>query len=342
MDQWAGSHELVTALLENPFTSDKDYSDILWNRWKAQSTHLTIECVRVTLYSQILNRHFSHGPSTSLVNGALNIPSYWLQQYPLPIQVTEVPSLSSQPSLQNTLLRGDVLVLLCNPLTTPLPTLITKTGYMLRRPTTVLILTSAGASDHVLEHVKRELAAAGCKPRNVLTVDALRALDAISALKSDPSSSAAIQRYQNDFTGSRISTFSEVLGEMLGSKDSRRVSLSDIRTRTALVQMNSALHASAHSVAQARTAIDRVFAGASELQSQVEEVRVRSDEVLAESGVDEALLRGSKEMKTLLDSLTWPTVIWRVDEIDTLVGSALESHWCRELESQVCHIDPFY
>jgi hypothetical protein len=82
--------------------------------------------------------------------------------------------------------------------------------------------------------------------------------------------------------------------------------------------------------------IDRVFTGASELQSQVEEVRAKTDrEVLVESGIDEALLRGSKEMKVLLESLTWLKMIWRIDEIDSLVSSALDGHWCRELENQV-------
>ncbi|OAX39122.1 hypothetical protein K503DRAFT_717128 [Rhizopogon vinicolor AM-OR11-026] len=318
-DQWAGSQELVTALLENPFTSDEDYSDILRNRWKNQSAYLTID----------------HGPSTSLVNGALAIPSSWLQQYPLPIRVTEIASLSSQATLQKTLLEGDALVLICNPLTTPLATLISKAGYILQRSKTILLLTASGASEHALGHVKKELAAAGCQPGKVLAVDPVRALDAISALKSNTSSPSAIRMYQNDFTGSRISIFSEVLGEMLGSKDSGHVSLLDIRTQTALMQMRSALCASARSVNQARATIDRVFTGTSELQSQVEEVCAKTDEVLTESGVDQALLRSSKEMKTLLDSLTWPKMIWRVDEIDTLVGSALEGYWCRELESQL-------
>jgi len=291
----------------------------------------------------MLNRHFSHGSSTSLVNGSLTIPSSWLQQYPLPIQVTEIPSLSSQPTFQKTLLKGDVLVLICNPLTTPLPTLIAKANYILKRSKTILLLTASGASEHALERVKKELVAAGCKPGKVLAVDPIRALDAISALKSDLSSPSVIQRYQNDFTGSRISILNEVLGEMLGSKEKekQRVTLLDIRTRTALMQMKSALCASAQSVTEARATIDRVFTGASELQSQVEEVYAKADEVLTDSGVDKALLRDSKEMKTLLDSLTWPKMIWCVDEIDTLVGSALERHWCRELESEVCRHGTF-
>lgn len=139
--------------------------------------------------------------------------------------------------------------------------------------------------------------------------------------------------------GSRISLLGDVLAGMLGLKDSGRTSslLLAIRTQSALIQMRSALYASARSVSQARVAIDRVFTGASELQSQVEEVRARTDrEVLVESGIDEALLRGSKEMKAVLESLTWLKMVWRVDEIDSLVSSALDRYWCRELENQVC------
>lgn len=139
--------------------------------------------------------------------------------------------------------------------------------------------------------------------------------------------------------GSRISLLGDVLAGMLGLKDSGRTSslLLAIRTQSALIQMRSALYASARSVSQARVVIDRVFIGASELQSQVEEVRARTDrEVLVESGIDEALLRGSKEMKAVLESLTWLKMVWRVDEIDSLVSSALDRYWCRELENQVC------
>ncbi|KAG1746291.1 hypothetical protein EDD22DRAFT_918270 [Suillus occidentalis] len=308
-DQWAGSHELITALLENPFTTDEAYSDILRNRWKNQSAYLTID----------------HGFLTSLVNGTLSIPASWLQQYPFPIQLTEIPSLSSHSSFPKTLLKGDVLILLCNPLTNHLPTLISTTKHILQRPNTILVLTTSSASEHALDHISKELAAANCTPGKILAADPIRALEAVSALKLDPSSPAAIQRYQNDFMGSRISLLGDVVAGMLGSKDSDRTSLpssllSAIRTR----------------IFQARVAIDRIFTCASELQSQVEEVRARTDrEVLVESGIDEALLRGSKEMKALLGSLTWLKMIWRVDEIDSLVSSALDKYWCRELESQL-------
>jgi hypothetical protein len=288
--------------------------------------------------TDILNRH---GFSTSLVNGTLAIPASWLQQYPFPIQLTEISSLSSHSSLSKTLLKGDVLILLCNPLTNHLPTLISNAQHILQRPNTILVLTTSSASEHALDHISKELAAANCTPGKILAADPIRALEAISALKSDPSSPAAIQRYQDDFIGSRISLLGDVVAGMLGLKDSGRTSLPSslllaIRTRSALIQMRSALYASARSVSQARIAIDRIFTGASELQSQVEEVRARTDrEVLVESGIDEALLRGSKEMKALLESLTWLKMIWRVDEIDSLVSSALDRHWCRDLENQV-------
>ncbi|KAG1798322.1 hypothetical protein EV424DRAFT_1546346 [Suillus variegatus] len=227
------------------------------------------------------------------VNGTLNIPASWLQQYPFPIQLTEISSLSSYSSLPKTLLKGDI-----------------RTRY--------LFLTASSTSEHALDYISKELAAANCTPGKILAVDPIRALEAVSALKADPSSPAAIQRYQEDFMGSRISLLGDVLAGMLGLKDSGRTSslLLAIRTQSALIQMRSALYASARSVSQARVVIDRVFIGASELQSQVEEVRARTDrEVLVESGIDEALLR--------------------VDEIDSLVSSALDRYWCRELENQL-------
>ncbi|KAG2099121.1 hypothetical protein BD769DRAFT_1512126 [Suillus cothurnatus] len=302
-DQWAGSHELITALLENPFTTDETYSDILRNRWKNQSPYLTID----------------HRSSISLVNGNLTIPASWLQQYPFPIQLTEISSISSHPSLAKNAPQ--------------------RRRINLPLPNTILVLTASSTSGHALDCISKELAAANCTPGNILAVDPIRALEAVSALKSDPSSPAAIQRYQDDFMGSRISLLGDVLARMLGLKDSMASSSSlllAIRARSAVIQMQSALYASARSVSQARVAIDHVFTGASELESQVEEVRARTDrEVLVESGIDEALLRGSKEMKALLESLTWLKMIWRVDEMDSLVSSALDRLWCREFENQL-------
>ncbi|KAG2124489.1 hypothetical protein BD769DRAFT_1669339 [Suillus cothurnatus] len=190
-------------------------------------------------------------------------------------------------------LTGGVLIFLCNPLTTPLPTLIFNTQHILRRPDTILVLTAPSASGHALDCISKELAAANCTPRKILAVDPIRALEAVSTLKSDPSSSAVIQRYQDDFMGSRISFLGDVLARMLGLKDSTRMVSSSslllaIRARSAVIQMLCALYTSARSVSQARIAIDRVFTGASELELQVEEVRVRTDrEVLVESGIDD-------------------------------------------------------
>lgn len=42
-NKWAGSHELVTALLEDPFSSDPTYTDILRNRWKNAPSCVNIE-----------------------------------------------------------------------------------------------------------------------------------------------------------------------------------------------------------------------------------------------------------------------------------------------------------
>lgn len=42
-NKWAGSHSLITALLEDPFSSDPTYTDILRNRWKNAPSCVNIE-----------------------------------------------------------------------------------------------------------------------------------------------------------------------------------------------------------------------------------------------------------------------------------------------------------
>ncbi|KAG1844370.1 hypothetical protein F4604DRAFT_1689126 [Suillus subluteus] len=108
-------------------------------------------------------------------------------------------------------------------------------------------------------------------------------------------SSAAIQKYQYDCTGSRISLFRDVLAGMLGSKEWTRA----LSSPSLLLDIRSEC-----SDANAMQVICN--------HKSTQEVRARADrEVLVESGVGETPLHGLKEMKALLDSLTWLKMIWR-------------------------------
>ncbi|KAH7925514.1 hypothetical protein BV22DRAFT_1064712 [Leucogyrophana mollusca] len=329
VDEWSGSRDLITALLEDPFTSDETYSDIVRNRWKNHPHSIVIE----------------HGSSTALANHSeearLSVPSPWLQHFSFPVQLCEYPALSSGSGrYSHKLVDGDVLVLLWNALTTPLPALVASVGHLLRRPNTFLVISPSTSSDHLLTHVAKTLSDTGIKPGKILSIDPARALSGLSSLKSNPTSPTAVLKYQDDFLGSQLSTLSQSLAEYFGAGGSDNASLARLRTQTALAQIRSALEAGSASVARAHGAINVVCEGARELRRRVEELRARVElEVLGASGdtgrVEKALKDGTKEMQILLDSLSWWKMLWRVDEVGVMVGGALDKHWCKELESQL-------
>ncbi|KIJ67783.1 hypothetical protein HYDPIDRAFT_25255 [Hydnomerulius pinastri MD-312] len=303
-DERAGSNELVTALLEDPFSVDPTYSDILRNRWSNDPSSVDIEHGKPAAYS-----------------GRLTSPSTWLQQFSHDVQLSELPDLTSLSAISteadSLLLSSDVLVLLCDPLTTSLSDLTSRARHLLNRPNTVLVLTSAFFSEDHHGSVSETLSKLGCNPARILFVDHKRALDAITLLQANPGSPSAIDRYSADTLSSRISTIGTAVGEVLRLRDTSDTSLLGLRTQTALAQVYSALAASFRSVEDAENEIIRVVGSLEELRAEVQQIRQRTEaEVLGkEDRVGKALVQSAKEMKELLDSLPFWKMLWRVDEI---------------------------
>jgi hypothetical protein len=51
-----------------------------------------------------------------------------------------------------------------------------------------------------------------------------------------------------------------------------------------------------------------------------------------------ALEDAGKEMREVMDRLTWWKMVWRVDEISHIITQAMQRTWCRNLERQVRNI----
>jgi len=51
--------------------------------------------------------------------------------------------------------------------------------------------------------------------------------------------------------------------------------------------------------------------------------------------VTEAIVKAEKDMRKVMDSLTWWRTVWRVDEIGDIVTYAVENAWCKDLERHV-------
>lgn len=168
--------------------------------------------------------------------------------------------------------------------------------------------------------------------------------------KSDPGSSLAVQRYQDNFVGSQVSTVTVALRERFSSgPNPSEVSL---RTRTSLAQIQAALSTVRTSLKCARKDMDTVSLAVSGLNDRIEEAKVRvHQDVFGRSSasgskpnvegdaVVDALQEAGKDVRVVMDRLTWWRMVWRVDEISLIVSQAVQQAWCRDLEKQVSIIE---
>lgn len=172
-------------------------------------------------------------------------------------------------------------------------------------------------------------------------MDPPRAVAAIEALPADPRSSATVQRYQDDFTGSRVSTLTAVLKSRFASGSNH------IRTQTALAQIRFTLATSHNTIRNAKRELETLSAAIGHLRDRIEETKIRvQGDILGRQEGDKvvtALDNARKELSVVMDRLSWFRMVSRVDEISHIVGQAIEKAWCQELEKQVTPpwLDPY-
>lgn len=180
----------------------------------------------------------------------------------------------------------------------------------------------------------------GCQPGHILFVDPRQALGAVTALQANPTSPPTIDRYQRDALGSRISTIAVAINETLRPKNLTETSMLHLRQETALSQVHGPLSASFWSIEAAEKDIDRTAGKIDVVLTGVQRVRENARyDIFGKPGeenkVENALSLSTKDMNTLLGSLSFWKMVWRVDEIGALVSTAVQGQWCKGLESQV-------
>lgn len=281
----------------------------------------------------------SYGFSPSDKPASLRTPSNWLRQYPVPLEIRELPTTQLQdaePSAYyKTLFSSDIPIIVCNPATTSLATLRSNLSAILHHGHAVLVTVSSGEPDPAyMDYVAKQL------PRSlsVVFVDPSRALNATRTLSAEPGSSVAVQRYQDNYNASGISKFSSLIAEKLSVTSSGGVHA--LYALTAQEQIKACLSSCQATLKAASREVDTVDCARYSLQDDVTELEARiGKEVLGmESGseVKKALNRAKHEVKTTMDRLTWWRCVWRVDDIGDTVKGAVDKAWCRELESRVC------
>ncbi|KZT10701.1 uncharacterized protein LAESUDRAFT_721067 [Laetiporus sulphureus 93-53] len=326
-DDLSGARELVSALLEDPFASESQ-KELLHSRWRRPKDQKDAIVMQST-------------PSTQDDLKVLQVQSTWLQQFGLPVQLlelasplTELSSRAEQSGVKDLIL-ADIPVIVCNPASTPLPSLLSRTELPLDHPNAVLVLTTTTPSAELAARLR-----VSGRDLRILFVDPLRALSALRVLSSAPSSTRAIQQYQDDFGGSNVSSVTKAVAASVhaGVHGIPPTSVIDaLHTQTVQAVVRDALAACGSVIKDAQGEVDSVRNEVSWRRGRMEETKaILGRQVFGGNGdgdeVVHALQQSQKDIQSVMDSLTWWKLPWRVDDVQEVLLTAVDRSWCTDLE----------
>lgn len=326
-DDLSGAQELVTALLDHPFSNDAQRAAIQ-NRWK--DTRAGIESVSV-----------QYGAPSLSEPGSLRVQSAWLQQFGVPLEVLELRAPATEGKAVKTLLSADVPIIVCNSATTPLPSLLTRLAPVLAHPNAVLVLTSSSGSEALINRI-RSL----CEhDLTILFIDPSRALKALRILSSAPSSSTAVEKYQENFTASNLSKLTEAVSHAIvdaARGTSSFAVVQNLHAQTAHSIVQNSLSACQSVLQTARHEVDELCTQVSALRARAEEVRVKAArEVFGPAdgsksdAIQTSLDKSRRDIKPTMDSLTWWKLLLRPDDVGDTVLTIVDQVWCKDLEHRL-------
>ncbi|CAA7261738.1 unnamed protein product [Cyclocybe aegerita] len=343
LDEWSGSQEFVTALLAYPLSSDKTRSEALLSRWKDISQS---------------KLDILHGADVNSGQSAFQFSSPYLSQFTAPIEIIEHrASHESASALSDILARpefyeADIPILVSNPLITPLSTILSA-----QLPSNaIVVLSSSTSQEDVNQIIQREQATASpsrhkpdkrtIQQPHFTAADPKRAARAICTLQGDPNTLSAIENFQYDYVGSRLSAITQTLKEKL---DDPKAPLNTVRAKLALARIHDTLSMTFTSIHQLRREVDQAFIDSSNLRERIEQLNARIEgDVFGrqEEGtganakehgdeVGSAIKHAQKEMSQVMGQLTWWRMVSRVDEISSIVAAAVTMTWCHDLEKKL-------
>jgi hypothetical protein len=239
--------------------------------------------------------------------------------------VVELPSSDISRHLE-TLLAADFPVLVVNPITTPLTSLTSAHRLILSHPNSILVITGVQTPE-IDSFVKSVFV----EPE-VLYINPGHALKSLQVFRVDPSSLKSIDAYQYGSIVSGIHELTKVI-------KTRFEAVEDIQKSTAISILERALIASRAAIQAAKLDTDRICDTISHLKTRIEDAKARVEgDVLRTAGRDDimdALEKAKREVQLVLDDLKWWKLLWRVDDVGEIAGSAVDRAWCKGLEHQV-------
>ena len=273
----------------------------------------------------------------------------------MPVEVTEfaLSSTGVLPDFESAkaLFTADVPIILCNPISTPVATTITSPTLPLTRENAILaVLSPSPAHPATAAHSSQVDSLASQKSLRIVFVDPVRALHGLEMLDSGVASPMAVQRYQDDFSGSNVSSITHTVKEILTHSQGDPSSVPSstrvvaVHTQTGRALISEALATSGAVLHKAGLEADAVLTATSALRDQMEEAKAKVHlEVFGVEGKDgdeiaKAVAQAKKSVQPTLDALQWYKLFWRVDDIREVVTAAVDRAWCRDLERKVSSV----
>ncbi|KAJ3866620.1 hypothetical protein EV359DRAFT_36204 [Lentinula novae-zelandiae] len=314
-DQWAGTEQLVTALLEQPFLPDDSLNKAVRSRWDMR------EDKKITI---------AYGKEIQWRGSTLYLPSSFLLQFPFPVEIEEYSLQHHTPSSDHEGLppeawfNSDLPVVLCNPVTDRLP------FSPLKNPNTIRVLTSGIPiqNDH---------------PPRTIFIDPLRAVHGLAALRNASYSQVDVQRYQDDYVGSGIPMLTSHIKNSFASP----VTLELLRTRRLITQLSGAFDSISGSLDEATLEIKQKLSDISKLRQEYEQDLNRTpSEVLGvynasvsnskqDNLVTKALATSERLIQAQMSRFTLLKMFSHIDEINVVVNGIVDETWCKELEQHL-------
>ena len=340
----SGAFDLVTALLEDEFSSNPENTNLLRSRPR-NVTH-----------------SIQSGSTPTQSPESLSLSSQWLTRFPTPVEIVELPTTTSDAGLI-TLLTADIPVVVFNPIMMNPATVLQSPLYrtVLNHPHAILAIIGietpetrsyvqslfasqperdSGQPEDGTETVRIKLP-------TVIHVNPSQALESLYTLKNS-TSLQAIESYQHGKLTSHVSDFDSAVREHL--TDAQAALGKDIPPRafTAVNLLQQSLDLARRTLDDSLREVDDLACGIGRLLGETETAKVclRPD-VLGiwdgvtgkDTGMDEvkkAMIKSKEDVKGTLDTLGWWKLLWRVDDVQEIVNAAIQRQWCRDLERSVC------
>jgi hypothetical protein len=353
-DEQAGGAALVHALLEDPFSSEVD-SAIIHQRWegKRDLSRLDIQCVPLhvpvpfcspfargtpapnpTAVPPRSSEDEPHTPAPPAQD--IYLKSTFLSSLSVPFQLSELrPSLyAPSPDTLRVLYTADLPIIVVNPLTTPLASLlptakqITSTVFPYPLPSHALLVIASPSPASTPDSLRIQLSTTlGIPSSNILFVDPFRAQAAAHAFRSTHPSALNVQRYHDDALGSGLSALRTKLSALLNT--GAPSPLDQLRARKAHAILQAAIGMMHREIALAEHDMLVATATARELRATVNGARAEAARaILGAEALDvNTGHEGALSGHVVRDEAAADQVQLALAEADRMVRPVVEQLW---------------